>query len=207
MSNGFNSFDDIKVCVNGQIMSLRKCANIYNIDFDLLVSEYVETGDINKSITNAYTKMTYLDAIKKYMYSVPVEDVKKNLSLIHDRNKFLMEHKIDVTKYALKSNDSKLELSSNDVISLLIDYDYTKPLIPSKYKDLIDELIKFCNSSEYDSIKIDKSKVLSLIKMLNKFRISNEEKGKVYNIFCDKSIKKDLPETFLVNEEEKQMTK
>ena len=207
MNTVFNSFEDVKVFINGKIMTLRKCSLLYNIDYDLLVSEYIETGDINKSITNAYIKMTYLDSIKKYMYSVPVEDVKKNLSFIHDRNKSILDHKKDVTNYAVKTHDSELELSSNDIISLLVDSDYTKPIIPSKYNELIDRLINFCSNSDIDTIKLDKSKIISLIKILNKFRISNEDKGRIYNIFSDKSNEKNLSNIELDVEFENHKTK
>ena len=161
------------VLVNGEEISLNKCANVYGVDPDLLYAEFMENGDINTSIFNAITKERIAKDLRKYIFHTPVNELKKTYANMDSINNKLKEQKLDVLNYIYHCEDKVLELSVTDMISLLIQDGFDKPLVNSVNKEFIDRIIEYCKLFyNNDNIKIDKASVKMILKILDEYRLS-----------------------------------
>lgn len=181
MTNSLKSLKDLEVIINGKKITLAECALLYNIDLNLLISEYLESGDINNSIVVCLSKQLYVDNVRDYIYNTPLGKVKKTLSFIKDTTSNLKNQKIEVLKYVYHTADEVLELTLDDLISLLVDFNIDKPVIDSKYKEIVDYFITFCNSYNKDVIKIDKKYLIELINILEQYKLSTEDNAMLFD--------------------------
>ena len=75
--NNNNAIDINKIMVNygGKYLSLKECAEMFNLDPNILAGEYINNGDIFSSIMNASHKKVVLEAVSKYIISSSATDL------------------------------------------------------------------------------------------------------------------------------------
>ena len=175
-------YQDIFVLVNGKEISLDKCANVYGVDPDLLNAEFMDTGDINESIYNSVTKERLAKDVRNYIFHTPVTELKKNYAMMDSINNKLKEQKLDVLNYIYHCEDDVLKLNITDIISLLIQDGFNKPLVDSDNKEFLDRIIKYCNMFyNNENIEIDKFSVKMILKILDEYRLSINDSYSLMN--------------------------
>ena len=75
--NNNNAIDINKIMVNygGKYLSLKECAEMFNLAPNILAGEYINNGDIFSSIMNASYKKVVLEAVSKYIISSSATDL------------------------------------------------------------------------------------------------------------------------------------
>ena len=168
-----DKYKDIFVLVNDNEISLDKCAKVYKINPDLLYAEFMDTGDINASIINSITKERISRDIRNYVYHTPIDVLKKNYAVMDSVTNKLREQKFDVYNYIYHCDEDYLNLSVSDIISILIDDSFNKPLVNNTNKEFIDKIINYCkNSNKNEDLEINKADVKMILKIIDEYRLS-----------------------------------
>ena len=188
------SVENIVVLAHGQKMTLKECAENYDVDYEILVREYLESGNIDQSISHATTKKQYMEAMTDYIKETDLDKMNYIISDIFYLTRKNSEKRNETLSYIINSQDEKLELSKDDLILLLKNNDLLKPKINGKEKEIIDLIYNFIINSDKNTIKISKENAIKLIDILNNYSIPKDYLDNLPNIdlMNDKTKEEDL---------------
>ena len=188
------SVENIEVLAHGQKMTLKECAENYDVDYEILIKEYLQSGNINESISHATTKKQYMEAMTDYIKETDLDKMNYIISDIFYLTRKNSEKRNETLSYIINSQDEKLELSKDDLILLLKNNDLLKPKINGKEKEIIDLIYNFIINSDKNTIKISKENAIKLIDILNNYSIPKDYLDNLPNIdlMNDKTKEEDL---------------
>lgn len=184
--DSLNSYKDLEVIINGRNRTIKECAQAYNIDLEMLIAEYIETEDIDKSIINVTTKDKYLECFSAYIKASPTELLQEKFSSFKTNLSRLGKQYNDVLRFIYRSSDNMLSLSKMDIASILVygnlHNEITRPLIEHKDSDYINSLIDFClQPGKEGSLQMNRKDARKFVKIMSKYRISSKAFGYILN--------------------------
>lgn len=130
-----NDFSNILVTTHNRTLTLSKCAEMNNIDYDILLTEYINSGDIDNSILNTKIKMQYRDLMLKMIKELNINSLKPTWEPIRKVFNKYKNHYIDLLNYVLEKRRDSVTLTKDDYISLYINSGENKPMVTNENYD------------------------------------------------------------------------
>lgn len=130
-----NDFSNILVTTHNRTLTLSKCAEMYNLDYDILLAEYINSGDIDNSILNTRIKMQYRDLMLKMIKGLHINSLKPSWEPIRKVFNKYKNHYIDLLNYVLEKRRDSVTLTKDDYISLYINSGENKPMVTNENYD------------------------------------------------------------------------
>ena len=130
-----NDFSNILVTTHNRTLTLSKCAEMYNLDYDILLAEYINSGDIDNSILNTRIKMQYRDLMLKMIKELNINSLKPTWEPIRKVFNKYKNHYIDLLNYVLEKRRDSVTLTKDDYISLYINSGENKPMVTNENYD------------------------------------------------------------------------
>ena len=130
-----NDFSNILVTTHNRTLTLSKCAEMNNLDYDILLAEYINSGDIDNSILNTKIKMQYRDLMLKMIKELNINSLKPTWEPIRKVFNKYKNHYIDLLNYVLEKRRDSVTLTKDDYISLYINSGENKPMVTNENYD------------------------------------------------------------------------
>ena len=197
--NNNNAIDINKIMVNygGKYLSLKECAEMFNLDPNILAGEYINNGDIFSSIMNASHKKAVLEAVSKYIISSSA-DALGLFDIIRVNTQNLEEYKNDFFRALNNRNDDEIiAFNKFNLIAIIKLNEQNMPLIRNQDKDFVTDLIDKIIYSEDFIINMSKKDASNLYNIITHYTIPFELISKInnYYLLCDDMDKLITPKT------------
>lgn len=166
-----NDFSNLLVTTRNRTLSLSKCAEMYNLDYDILEAEYINSGNIDDSILNTRIKMQYRDIMLKIIKESDINILKPSWEPLRKIYYKYENHYIDLLNYVFYKRRMNITLTKDDYISLFINSGTNKPMVT---KDNYDRLFtiyqRIINGEDiYDEIPYNDALNLIRSSQMNQF--------------------------------------
>lgn len=188
MKKSRDNYESLIVEAFGKKMTLKECAEKYELDYSLLLSELIETGNIEESIMNVRAKQLYLDEVKFLISRLSKDYLDKLFYYIHVFNMMIERQQIDVLYYINNTAMDELTLSKEDLVAIICQNDINKPLIRGKEKEIIGKYMSFILDSEEKVLSISRSQAIELLNIVNDYKIPNEDFSLLINNYLIESF-------------------
>ena len=172
--------------------TINELSNMYQLPYELLLSEYIDCGDECASVVITTQKEALEKAVIDYIRTSSLENIAPILTHILNNTLDLDDYEKEFFRIVDNSDgNEKIAFSKFNLIAILKLNDLNKPLIRDEEKKFVDEIINKIVHSDNFIIEMTKEEALKLYNIIKHYKLSFESMSEInnYYLLCDDRIK------------------